>query len=74
MIISVFDRVENIVGKGKIAHTSNFSFSHNVFERPRSLSLFILHFTFFSSMKILHSPLPVKLQKFEILSKDEKAL
>ena len=33
MIISVFDRVENIVGKGEIACTSNFSFSHNVFNR-----------------------------------------
>ena len=32
MIISVFDRVEN-VGKGEIACTSNFSFSHNVFKR-----------------------------------------
>ena len=31
MIISVFDRVENIVGKGEIACTSNFSFSHGVF-------------------------------------------
>ena len=33
MIISVFDRVENIVGKGEIACTSNVSFSHIVFER-----------------------------------------
>ena len=33
MIISVFDRVENIVGKGETACTSNFSFSHNVFKR-----------------------------------------
>ena len=33
MIISVSDRVENIVGKGEIACTSNFSFSHNVFKR-----------------------------------------
>ena len=33
MIISVFDRVENIVAKGEIACTSNFSFSHNVFKR-----------------------------------------
>ena len=33
MIISVFDRVKNIVGKGEIACTSNFSFSHNVFKR-----------------------------------------
>ena len=33
MIISVFDRVENIVGKGEIACRSNFSFSHNVFKR-----------------------------------------
>ena len=31
-IISVFDRVENTVGKGEIACTSNFSFSHNVFK------------------------------------------
>ena len=31
MIISVFDNVENIVEKGEIACTSNFSFSHNVF-------------------------------------------
>ena len=28
MIISVFDRVENILGKGKIACTGNFFFSH----------------------------------------------
>ena len=33
MVISVFDRVENIVGKGEIAWTSNFSFTHNVFKR-----------------------------------------
>ena len=33
MIVSVFDRVENIVGKGAIACTSNFSFPHNVFKR-----------------------------------------
>ena len=33
MIISIFDKVENIVGKGEIACTSNFSFSHNVFKR-----------------------------------------
>ena len=33
MIISVFDKVENIVGKGEIACTSNFSFSHNVSKR-----------------------------------------
>ena len=32
-IISVFDRVENTVGKGEIAFTSNFSISHNVFKR-----------------------------------------
>ena len=32
MIISVFDRIENIVGKEEIACTSNFSFSHNVFQ------------------------------------------
>ena len=32
MIISVFDRVENIVGKGEIACTSNFSFSLDVFK------------------------------------------
>ena len=33
MIISVPDRAENIVGKGEIACTSNFSFSYNVFKR-----------------------------------------
>ena len=33
VIMSVFDRVENIVGKGEIACTSNFSFSRNVFTR-----------------------------------------
>ena len=33
MIVSVFERVENIVGKGEIACTSNFSFSHHVFKR-----------------------------------------
>ena len=32
-IISVFERVENIMGKGEIACASNFSFSHNVFKR-----------------------------------------
>ena len=36
MKIPVFDRVENIVGKGEIACTSNFSFSYNVFKRPLS--------------------------------------
>ena len=33
MIFSAFDRVENIVEKGEIACTSNFSFSRNVFKR-----------------------------------------
>ena len=33
MLISVFDRVENIVGKGEISCTSSFSLSHNVFKR-----------------------------------------
>ena len=33
LILSVFDRVENIVAKGEIACTSNFSLSHNVFKR-----------------------------------------
>ena len=33
MIISVFDRAKNIVGKGEIACTSNFSFSQNIFKR-----------------------------------------
>ena len=33
MIISVFDRVENIMEKGKIACSSYFSISHNVFKR-----------------------------------------
>ena len=33
IIISVFDRVENIEGKGEIACTSNFSFSQNFFKR-----------------------------------------
>ena len=33
IMISVFDREENIVGKGEIACTSDFSFSHNVFQR-----------------------------------------
>ena len=33
MIISVFDRVENMVGKREFACTSNFSFSHDVFKR-----------------------------------------
>ena len=32
MIVSVFDRVENIAGKREIACTSNFSFYHNVFK------------------------------------------
>ena len=36
MIISVFDTVENIVGKREIACTSNFFFSHNVFKRVLS--------------------------------------
>ena len=36
MIISVCDRVENIVGTREIANTSNFSFSHNVFKRLSS--------------------------------------
>ena len=33
MIISVFDRIENIVGKGETACTSDFSFSQNIFKR-----------------------------------------
>ena len=33
MTISAFDRVENLVGKGEITCTSNFSFAHNVFKK-----------------------------------------
>ena len=33
MIISVTDRVANIMEKGEIADTTNFSFSHNLFKR-----------------------------------------
>ena len=33
MPVFIFDRVENIVGKGETACTSNFSFTHNVFKR-----------------------------------------
>ena len=33
MMISVFDREENIVGKGEIACTSDFSFSQKDFKR-----------------------------------------
>ena len=33
IIISVSDRVETVVGKGEIACTSNFSFSHNIFKK-----------------------------------------
>ena len=33
MVISVLEKVDNIVGKVEIACTSNFSFSHNVFKR-----------------------------------------
>ena len=33
IMISVFDSVENIVGKEKMPATSIFSFSHNVFKR-----------------------------------------
>ena len=33
IIISVFGRVENIVGKKESACTSTFSFPHNVFKR-----------------------------------------
>ena len=33
MIITVFDRVENIVGKGEVVCTSKFSFSNYVFKR-----------------------------------------
>ena len=33
MMISVFDRVENIVEKGEIAGSSNFSFTLDVFKR-----------------------------------------
>ena len=36
MIISAFERVEKIVGKGEIACVSNFYFFHNVFKRPLS--------------------------------------
>ena len=36
MIISIFDQVENFVGKGEIACRSNFSFSQKVFKRLRS--------------------------------------
>ena len=35
----VFDRVENIVGKGEIGCTSNLSFSHYVFKRLLSQTL-----------------------------------
>ena len=39
MIISVFDSIENIVGKGEIACTSNFSISHNVFKRCQCVGM-----------------------------------
>ena len=37
VIISVFDRVENIVGKGEIASTSNFSFFPQCFQEDSLL-------------------------------------
>ena len=37
MIIFVFDRVENIVGKGEIACTSNFSFFPQCFQKASFL-------------------------------------
>ena len=33
MVISAFDTAEEIVGKGEIVCTNNFSFSHNIFKR-----------------------------------------
>ena len=36
MIISVFDRVENIVGKGENAGYQHFLLSHNVLKKPLS--------------------------------------
>ena len=39
MMISVFDREENIVGKGVNAGTIIFSFSHNIFKRLLSWGL-----------------------------------
>ena len=39
IMISVSDRVENIVGKGEMLVTSTFSFSHNVFKRLLSKGL-----------------------------------
>ena len=38
MIVPVFDRVENIVGRREIASTSDFSFSHRVLKRLLSQS------------------------------------
>ena len=39
MMISAFDRVEKIVGKGEFAVTSIFSFSLNVFKTPFTLKV-----------------------------------
>ena len=39
MIISVYARVENIVGKGDIAYTNTFSYSYNVFKGLLSQTL-----------------------------------
>ena len=61
IIISVFDRVENIVGKGEIACTSNFSFSCNVFKG-------FLH----RPVKRCHRVGKVKLQNNDSLRPQEK--
>ena len=61
MIISVFDRVENIVGTGEIACSSNFSFAHNVFKRLLSCQKV-------SGNRLTHS----LIHSFETISNSEK--
>ena len=68
MIISVFDRVENIVEKEEIACTSNFSFPHNVFNRflsqtHQKVSLCGNGFTALALLLPAFSPFPTLFQK-----------
>ena len=58
IMIYVFSRAENIVGKEKMLVTSIFSFSYNVFKRPfpqecQKLGLYGKGLTLYTAKKIL---------------------
>ena len=73
MIISVFDRVENIVRKGEIACTSNFSFSNNVFQKPSfpDVSKGVIEWEWVKDTKLTRDYDPIKKDSISALHPDK---